>query len=387
MRIDQPWLCAPGTQAVFAALTAKGAAAYVVGGCVRNALLGVPVSDIDIATDATPETVLELAKAAGIRAVPTGIEHGTVTLIKGGIPHEVTTFRKDVATDGRRAVVAFSSDIAEDAARRDFTVNALYARPDGSIVDPLDGLPDLKARRIRFIGTAEDRIREDYLRSLRYFRFHAWYGDHEAGFDPEALAAIAANLDGLDQLSRERVGAELLKLLAAPDPAPAVAAMRQAGVLAQILPGAEDRALAPLIHLEGEAGLAADPVRRLASLSGGAELQESLRLSKEQARRLDRIHEAATGTMGAGELGYRLGAEQGRDALVLRAALMEQPLEAAALKEADHGAAQTLPVTARDLMPDLTGAALGAALKRLETAWIASGFVLDRKALLALLHN
>ena len=320
MRIDQPWLSAPETQAVFAALTADGADAFVVGGCVRNALLGVAVSDIDIATNATPETVLDLAKKAGIRAVPTGIEHGTVTLIEGGIPHEVTTFRKDVATDGRRAVVAFATDIAEDAARRDFTVNALYARPDGSIVDPLGGMQDLKARRIRFIGTAQDRIREDYLRSLRYFRFHAWYGDQEAGFDPDALSAIAANLDGLERLSRERVGAELLKLLGAPDPAPAISVMRQTGVLGQILPGSEDRALAPLIHLEGEAGLKPDQIRRLASISGGADLQGALRLSKEQVRKLDRIYEAAMGTMGAGELGYRLGAEQGCDALLLRAA-------------------------------------------------------------------
>jgi len=387
MRIDQPWLSAPETQAVFAALTADGADAFVVGGCVRNALLGVAVSDIDIATNATPETVLDLAKKAGIRAVPTGIEHGTVTLIEGGIPHEVTTFRKDVATDGRRAVVAFATDIAEDAARRDFTVNALYARPDGSIVDPLGGMQDLKARRIRFIGTAQDRIREDYLRSLRYFRFHAWYGDQEAGFDPDALSAIAANLDGLERLSRERVGAELLKLLGAPDPAPAISVMRQTGVLGQILPGSEDRALAPLIHLEGEAGLKPDQIRRLASISGGADLQGALRLSKEQVRKLDRIYEAAMGTMGAGELGYRLGAEQGCDALLLRAALMEQPLETAALAEVGQGASQTLPVAARDLMPDLSGAALGAALKRLEAEWIASDFALGRRALLKLLSD
>lgn len=387
MRIDQPWLSAPETQAVFAALTADGADAFVVGGCVRNALLGVAVSDIDIATNATPETVLDLAKKAAIRAVPTGIEHGTVTLIEGGIPHEVTTFRKDVATDGRRAVVAFATDIAEDAARRDFTVNALYARPDGSIVDPLGGMQDLKARRIRFIGTAQDRIREDYLRSLRYFRFHAWYGDQEAGFDPDALAAIAANLDGLERLSRERVGAELLKLLGAPDPAPAISVMRQTGVLGQILPGSEDRALAPLIHLEEEAGLKPDPIRRLASISGGADLQGALRLSKEQVRKLNRIYEAAMGTMGAGELGYRLGAEQGCDALLLRAALMEQPLETAALAEVGQGASQTLPVAARDLMPDLSGAALGAALKRLEAEWIASDFALDRRALLKLLSD
>jgi len=176
-RIDEAWLTEPATQQVCRALTEGGAQALFVGGCVRNALLGAPVSDIDITTDAHPERVMALAAAAGIKAVPTGIAHGTVTLVANSIPHEVTTFRRDVETDGRRAVVAFSDSIHEDAARRDFTMNALYARPDGTVLDPLDGLPDLQARRVRFIGDATDRIREDYLRSLRYFRFHAWYGD------------------------------------------------------------------------------------------------------------------------------------------------------------------------------------------------------------------
>lgn len=228
-------------------------------GCVRNALLGAEASDIDIATDAHPERVVELAAGAGLKAIPTGIEHGTVTVVSGGIPHEITTFRRDVETDGRRATVAFSDTVSEDAARRDFTMNALYARPDGTLLDPLGGLPDLNARHVRFIGQAKDRIREDYLRSLRYFRFHAWYGDAAAGFDPDALDAIASNLDGLERLSRERVGAEILKLLAAPDPAPAIAAMRGAGVLGAVLPGADDRSLAVLVSLEQAADAAADP--------------------------------------------------------------------------------------------------------------------------------
>lgn len=379
MRISQPWLHAPATQAVCRALTAEGAQALFVGGCVRNALLGAPVSDMDIATDAHPETVLALAAKAGIKAVPTGIEHGTVTLIKSGIPHEVTTFRKDVATDGRRAVVAFASDLAEDARRRDFTMNALYARPDGTVVDPLGGMADLQARRVRFIGTAEHRIREDYLRSLRYFRFHAWYGDAEQGFDADALAAIAANLEGLQTLSRERVGSEMLKLLAAPDPAPSVAAMRQAGVLGQILPGTDDRALAPLIHLEADRPAAG--LRRLAAL-GGENMQEALRLSKAQARDLARLREAATGTMGAGELGYRLGAEAAWDTLLLRAALLEQPLLPGLEADIAAGAAAEFPLTARDLMPGLKGPALGRTLKRLEADWIASGFTLSREELL-----
>ncbi|MGR3761238.1 CCA tRNA nucleotidyltransferase [Roseobacteraceae bacterium NS-SX3] len=378
-RLDQPWLTHPATQAVCAAVAADGAQALFVGGCVRNALLGAPVSDIDIATDARPETVMELAARAGIKAVPTGIEHGTVTLVAEGIPYEITTFRKDVATDGRRAVVAFASDIAEDAARRDFTMNALYARPDGTVVDPLGGMADLQQRVVRFIGTASDRIREDYLRSLRYFRFHAWYGDPEKGFDPEALAAIAGNLDGLAQLSRERVGGEMLKLLAAPDPAPSVAAMRQAGVLAEILPGSDTRALAPLIHLE--AGRAPDPVRRLAALGGGG-LQERLRLSKAQAARLTAIREAALGTAGAGELAYRLGAARAWDAMLLRTALLEQPLPPGLEAEIAAGSAAEFPVSAQDLMPALKGPALGAALKKLEAEWIASAFTLSREALL-----
>ncbi|MCV2889810.1 CCA tRNA nucleotidyltransferase [Ruegeria aquimaris] len=380
MKITDPWLTHKATQAVCRVLTDGGAQALFVGGCVRNALLGAPVSDIDITTDARPERVIELAKGAGIKAIPTGIEHGTVTLVKDGIPHEVTTFRRDVETDGRRAVVAFSDSLHEDAARRDFTMNALYARPDGSILDPLDGLPDLQARRVRFIGNATDRIREDYLRSLRYFRFHAWYGDDGAGFDGDALAAIAANLGGLARLSRERVGAELLKLLGAPDPAPAVAVMRTTGVLAQILPGADDRALAPLVHLEGD--LPADPIRRLAAL-GEPEVMENLRLSKAQMTALARLRAAASGVAGPGELGHELGFDAARDALLLRAALLETPFDRACLTEVECGASAIFPISAKDLMPNYTGKALGEKLTQLKSRWIASGFTLDRSALLS----
>ncbi|NVK16523.1 MAG: CCA tRNA nucleotidyltransferase [Rhodobacteraceae bacterium] len=379
MRLNQSWLKNPATQAVCLAVAADGAQVLFVGGCVRNALLGEPVSDMDLATDALPEQVMELAARAGIKAVPTGIDHGTVTLVRNGIPHEITTFRKDVATDGRRAVVVFSKDIAEDARRRDFTMNAIYARPDGEVLDPLDGLADLTRRRVRFIGKAENRIREDYLRSLRYFRFHAWFGDQVQGLDADALAAIAANLDGLAALSRERVGAEFLKLLAAPDPAPAVAAMRQAGVLASVISGADDRALAPLIHLE--AGRMPSGIRRLAAL-GGEDLQTALRLSKSEASHLSAIREAATSTAGASELGYRMGEEKALDALLLRAALLEQPLSADFETEIALGANAIFPVKARDLLPDFKGPELGAALRGLEADWIASGFRLCREQLL-----
>ncbi|MCL6283466.1 CCA tRNA nucleotidyltransferase [Ruegeria sp. 2012CJ41-6] len=382
-RISDNWLTRPATQAVCRSLTDAGAQALFVGGCVRNALLGAPVSDIDISTDALPDHVMELAQAAGIKAVPTGITHGTVTLVKGGIPHEVTTFRRDVATDGRRAVVAFSTDLAEDAARRDFTMNALYARPDGTVLDPLDGIKDLTARRVRFIGTAQDRIREDYLRSLRYFRFHAWYGDAALGFDPDALSAISENLNGLQGLSRERVGAEMLKLLSAPDPAPSIATMRSIGVLNTLLPGADDRALAPLVHLETEAGLAPDPLRRLAAL-GAADLATSLRLSRAQIGTLASLREAATGTMDAAELGYRAKAKPAMDSLALRCALLEQPWVPGWKALVETGAGARFPVAAGDLMPDFQGPALGAKLAELETNWIRSQFDLSRDELLGM---
>lgn len=263
-KINADWLSSEATQRVFSLLGDAGHAVFAVGGCVRNTLLGAPVQDIDLSTSAQPEVVMKLAEAAGLRAVPTGIEHGTVTVIAGDEPYEITTFRRDVDTDGRRAVVAFSDSIEEDALRRDFTMNALYADAAGVVHDPVGGLPDLEARRIRFIEDADQRIREDYLRSLRYFRFCAWYGDPADGYDTDALDAIARNLGGLGTLSRERVGSEVLKLLTAPDPAPAVAVMRATGVLGQILPGADDTGLAPLVGMEAE--LVADPIRRLAVL-------------------------------------------------------------------------------------------------------------------------
>lgn len=380
-QITEDWISVPATQRVCAALVDGGAQALFVGGCVRNALLRAPVSDIDIATDAQPEQVLDLAERAGLKAIPTGIDHGTVTVVCDGIPHEVTTFRRDLETDGRRAVVAFSDKVEEDAARRDFTMNALYARPDGTVLDPLGGLPDLEARRVRFIGRAADRIREDYLRSLRYFRFHAWYGDAQAGMDSDALASIAADLDGLDLLSRERVGAEMQKLLAAPDPGPAVAAMRSIGVLAHILPGAHDQALPILIQTETEAGAAPDAIRRLAAIAQ-PELAGTLRLSKAQLHRLTRVREAAMGTAGAAETGYRLGLQGGQDAALLRCAFLEQPWSPAIAKALKTGAAAQFPVKAVDLMASYSGPALGQKLAELEARWIASDFVLGRDELL-----
>ncbi|AUQ72258.1 CCA tRNA nucleotidyltransferase [Phaeobacter inhibens] len=378
-RVKARWLENPDVQHVCEVLTKGGAEVYFVGGCVRNALLGVPVSDLDLSTNVAPQRVMTLAEEAGIKAIPTGIDHGTVTLVYRGTPYEITTFRRDVVTDGRRAVVAFADRIEEDAARRDFTMNALYARPDGVLVDPLNGLPDLYARVVRFIGSAAQRIREDYLRSLRYFRFHAWYGNSDAGFDPDALSAIAENLDGIGSLSRERVGSEVLKLLAAPDPAPAIAVMRQVGLLSLILPGSDDRALGPLIHLEGD--MPADPLCRLAVLGGDAPW-EALRLSKSQAADVRLLRAGAEGTDGPATLAYHHGVSTARNVMLLRSALFEAPIAPDLETEITKGAAAVFPLSAKDLMPDLQGPALGAALKTLQKDWIRSEFMLDRDALL-----
>ncbi len=361
-------------------LTQAGHQAYVVGGPVRNGLLGLPIDDLDIATDATPDRVLQIAAKAGWKAVPTGVDHGTVTLLPQGVPVEVTTFRKDVATDGRRAVVAFSKDLTEDAKRRDFTMNALYADASGAVLDPLGGLPDLHARRVRFIGLPEDRIREDYLRILRFFRFHAWYGDATDGIDPDGLAACAALTDGLAQLSKERIGAEMLKLMAAPDPAPSVASMAQTGVLGAILPGADATALALLVHLEQGLGVSAAPLRRLASL-GDLNLESDLRLSKKQITEIHNMRSYLSLGLSAAEFGYRNGFSAARDAILLRAAALGQSVDPDDLAQARNGAAAVFPLKAADL-PHLSGPALGKALKAAETAWIASGFSLSKQALI-----
>ena len=379
MRIAAEWIARPETQAVCAALTGAGHRALFVGGCVRNALLYAPVSDVDIATDARPERVMELALAAGLKPVPTGIAHGTVTVIASGLPYEVTTFRRDVATDGRHAEVAFSEDLAEDAARRDFTMNALYATPEGAVIDPLGYLADLEARHLRFVGQAEARIAEDYLRILRFFRFHAWYADPAEGFDPEALAACAAGAEGIERLSRERIGAEMRKLLSAPDPVAAVAVMAQAGILARVLPGSDAKALPILLHLEGD--LPADWQRRLAAL-GGMDVANHLRLSRDEARRQSLIREEICGG-GATELGYRHGVALARDILLVRGALLETELPPGWSAQVEASAAAQFPVSARDLMPAYSGPAQGRKLAELEARWIASGFTLGREDLLA----
>ncbi len=375
MIVSGPWLTAPGLRRVLGLLAEAGHQALVVGGAVRNDLLGVPISDVDIATDARPDRVTALLAGAGLRAIPTGLEHGTITALSDGQAFEITTFRRDVETDGRRAVVAFADRVEDDAQRRDFTINALYATAEGEVLDPTGGLADLPARRLRFVGDPATRIAEDYLRILRLYRFWAQYGAPDRATHAAALAAIRPHVAGLAQISRERIGAEMRKLLAVPDPVPMVADMAAAGVLAQALPGAEAAALPALIAAEGRTPPAA--LRRIAVL-GGTDPVAALRLSRDEARALAAIARAKG--LPAHEAAYRHGAEAARDAALIAAA-HGAPLPKGLGDAIARGAAATFPICAADL-PGLTGKPLGDALKALESRWITSGFTATRADLL-----
>lgn len=380
------WMTAPETRAVIAALGEDNA--RFVGGCVRNALMGLDVTDIDIATPLLPEEVAQRLEAAGLKAVPTGIEHGTITAVANGKPFEITTLRRDVETDGRHAVVAFSKDWSEDAERRDFTMNALYAAVDGEVFDTVGGIEDLKAGRVRFVGDAETRIREDYLRILRLFRFHAWYGKDE--IDRVALAACAALKSGLKGLSAERVQKEMLRFLEAPDPMLSLRAMAASGILVVVLPGALDLArLERLAAIDRDNFFAPDPVLRLAALSGG----QTLRLSNAQAERLDDLARAQEKIVSylaikdVRRLLYRLGPKRFKDRVFLKWA--EDPKESnfvqwrALLALADAWERPRFPLTGANVMaagvPE--GPLVGRVLAEVEEWWIDSDFTDDEFSL------
>ncbi|RWM79826.1 MAG: CCA tRNA nucleotidyltransferase [Mesorhizobium sp.] len=402
------WLGERHLQRLLAALAAGGEEARVAGGAVRNALIGQPVADVDIATTTVPDETIRRAEAAGFKAVPTGIEHGTITIVAGGKPFEVTTLRADIETDGRRAKVSFGRDWKADAERRDFTINALYAEADGTIVDLVGGVADIEARRLRFIGDPEARIREDYLRILRFFRFFAWYGDGRP--DAEGLKACARLKEGLGQLSVERIWSELKKLLSAPDPSRALLWMRQASVLTSVLPESEKwgiDAIHALTRAEKDLGWTPDPLLRLEAIvppdaARMKMLAERLRFSVSDAGRLRQwaLTAPVEPKTTEAELAKRLyhGDHQGvvdRLRLSLASARARAVEDNDALLEAG-GFSRLLAFTGKWKKPvfplkgaDLTtlgaspGPKLGATLKNLENEWIESGFALDRGALLA----
>jgi len=397
----QPWMTAPETQAVLAALGAGGAELRFVGGCVRDAVAGRPIGDIDIATPEPPELVIRRLEEAGLKAVPTGIDHGTVTAVARGRPFEVTTLRRDVETFGRRARIAYTDDWREDAARRDLTINALSCTPEGRLYDYFGGLEDLAEGRVRFVGDPRQRIAEDRLRLLRFFRFMAWYG--RDGADPGGLAAAIAAAPELAQLSGERIQAEMLKLLSAPNPAQALALMAEGGVLGHaMLSRFSLRRLAALIEAEAIAGFPADPVRRLGALldegeAGVRRVAERWRLANADRDRLlataaaDLALSPGMPPQALRRALYRVGSARWQD-LVL-AAWAETLAEGRAgapkgwielLKMPERWTPPTLPVKGRDLVKlGLSpGPEIGDLMAKLEAWWIEEDFAPDRQACL-----
>ncbi|MBI1359430.1 MAG: CCA tRNA nucleotidyltransferase [Alphaproteobacteria bacterium] len=373
--------------------------ARFVGGCVRNALLDMPIADVDIATQLTPDVVERVMRAAGIAVHPTGVEHGTLTVVADNHPFEVTTLRRDVETDGRRAVVAFTEDWAEDAQRRDFRLNALYADPDGALHDPTGGgLEDARERRIVFVGHAETRIREDYLRILRFFRFNAWYG--RGAPDPEGLAACGALRAGLESISVERIWSELKKLLGAPDPVPALRAMAAAGVLEQATPEAGDLdGLERLVSLERNEGFVPDALLRIAALIGrdaGAtkSLTRRLKASNEERDRLvsaardDTPVSVAMADRDIRRTLYLSGAAVFRDRVMLDWAAQGGDAKGwrRLLSMTDGWVRPVMPVGGDDVLAAgvPAGPAVGEAMRRIESAWVDSDFTSTRETLLKL---
>jgi poly(A) polymerase len=397
-----PWLAEKPLSDLLAVLDRDGEEARVVGGAVRNALLDLPHGDIDIATTALPAEVMRRAQAAGFKPVPTGVEHGTVTVVIDSRPFEVTTLREDVETFGRHATVKFGRDWKRDAARRDFTMNGLSLSADGQVHDHVGGLDDLKARRVRFIGDAATRIAEDYLRILRFFRFHAYYG---AGHpDAEGLHAAISARAGLEQLSRERVRMELMKLLLAPHAVPVLAVMAEAGLLGLLLGGVPYLAsFANMVKAEFAAGLAPDTARRLGALGvwiaeDAERLWQRLRLSNAEHEGLAALDgwwrvSPAMGEAAARELIYSLGPESFTERVLLAWARSDANAHDASWRALatlpQRWTAPAFPLKAADFIARGVekGPSLGAALARAEKVWVAAGFPLDQRALNGIVND
>lgn len=391
---QQDWMTYPATRTVFNILLDGGYEVRFVGGCVRDALIGKRIGDIDIATDAVPDKVVALLEAAGIRTIPTGIDHGTITAVVDGHSFEVTTLRRDVETDGRHAVVAFTTDWKEDAARRDFTMNAMSLSLEGEVFDYFGGLDDLEAGRVRFVGEAEQRIREDVLRLLRFYRFHAHYGIGEPDTVARAACRNLAHL--LPTLSRERVRNELVRLLSAKRVGRTLLLMEEDGVLDAILTCRHNAGrTAAMVQIERERE-ENEPIRRLAALLDDdvravSECCEALRLSAKERERVENAHHALplvekiSGKIDLDRALYRHGTEAIRDATLIHEAENGRlPISEAILLAADSWIEPELPVAGRDILERgfKPGPEVGRLICAVEEWWIEKGFAPDREACL-----
>ena len=379
---ETKWLRNPSAQKLSKLYKNFGYQVLFVGGCVRNTILKMPVTDIDLATDAQPEEIIKIAKENNIRFVPTGLVHGTITLIIDNTNYQITTFRTDFDHDGRYAKVEFTESLLLDASRRDLTINALYCNHVGEVIDPLNGLDDIKKQKIKFIGNPNERIKEDNLRILRFFRFQAIYGNKNLEIDSIALEACHNHKSKLAALSKERITSELRKILSAPNPLEVIIKMNETGVLNELFQKVSIDSLAAYLKTEEKFKININWLGRLLSLQVTQE-EESLKLTRCEFKFLKQTKSAIENQIHVLEFSYYNGVENGKIYSILQNFRHNIILSKNLLNQINSLTTKKFPITAKDLMPEISGKKLGEALRSLEDRWIKSNFTLSKKELLA----
>ncbi len=379
---ETKWLRNPSAQKLSKLYKNFGYQVLFVGGCVRNTILKMPVTDIDLATDAQPEEIIKIAKENNIRFVPTGLAHGTITLIIDNKNYQITTFRTDFDHDGRYAKVEFTESLLLDASRRDLTINALYCNHVGEVIDPLNGLDDIKKQKIKFIGNPNERIKEDNLRILRFFRFQAIYGNKNLEIDSIALEACHNHKSKLAALSKERITSELRKILSAPNPLEVIIKMNETGVLNELFQKVSIDSLEAYLKTEEKFKININWLGRLLSLQVTQE-EESLKLTRCEFKFLKQTKSAIENQIHVLEFSYYNGVENGKIYSILQNFRHNIILSKNLLNQINSLATKKFPITAKDLMPEISGKKLGEALRSLEDRWIKSNFTLSKKELLA----
>ena len=379
---ETKWLRNPSAQKLSKLYKNFGYQVLFVGGCVRNTILKMPVTDIDLATDAQPEEIIKIAKENNIRFVPTGLAHGTITLIIDNKNYQITTFRTDFDHDGRYAKVEFTESLLLDASRRDLTINALYCNHVGEVIDPLNGLDDIKKQKIKFIGNPNERIKEDNLKILRFLRFQAIYGNKNLEIDSIALEACHNHKSKLAALSKERITSELRKILSAPNPLEVIIKMNETGVLNELFQNVSIDSLEAYLKTEEKFKININWLGRLLSLQVTQE-EESLKLTRCEFKFLKQTKSAIENQIHVLEFSYYNGVENGKIYSILQNFRHNIILSKNLLNQINSLATKKFPITAKDLMPEIRGKKLGEALRSLEDRWIKSNFTLSKKDLLA----
>ena len=381
-KLENNWLNQASAQCLSKAFKNYGYQALFVGGCVRNSILKVPVTDIDMATDALPETIIKISKENNFKFILTGLTHGTITIIIDKIAYQITTFRNDITNDGRHAKVEFTTSLLLDASRRDLTINAIYCDSYGKIIDPLNVLEDLNNRVIKFIGDPNKRIAEDYLRILRFFRFQAIYGNEMLEINVPALAACQEHKSKLATLSKERITSELRKLFLSNNPTRTIIKMTDTGILNQLFKNCSINSFISYIEAEKKYKIKINWIGRLLSLQG-SNIEEVLTLTRQELKMIKYTKKAIGQNVPIFEFSYYNGIDYGIMYLLLQHGMKKTTLNKILINKVSSIVTRKFPVTAKDLMPKLKGKKLGDELKKLESQWVKSDFTLNKNQLLS----